>query len=203
MKQDKLQEICTILRRDTLEPAQVEAKKIIDAAEKRANEIVRLAEKEAQAILDNVRKSIEQERSLFQSSLQLAARQGVESLKQEVEKSLFNRELDQFVSAELVKPDVAAQLISAIVKAIEARGLGADISASISKAVSVDDVNRLLGEGIQNKLKERSVKVGNFNGGVQVQLRDKKMTIDMSNEALKELLASYIRKDFRKLFFTS
>ena len=203
MKQDKLQEICTILRRDTLEPAQMEAKKIIDAAEKRANEIIRQAEKEAQAILDNVRKSIEQERSLFQSSLQLAARQGVESLKQEVEKSLFNRELDQFVNAELVKPDVAAQLISAIVKAIEARGLGADISASISKAVSVDDVNRLLGEGIQNKLKERSVKVGNFNGGVQVQLRDKKMTIDMSNEALKELLASYIRKDFRKLFFTS
>ena len=51
-------------------------------------------------------------------------------------------------------------------------------------------------------LKERSVVLSDLAGGIQLKLHDKKMTIDLSDEALKELLATYIaRKDFRKLLF--
>lgn len=199
---EKIQEICDVLRRETLEPAKMEAKKIIDSAHARAKEIVEEVEIQAENHLESARRTIEQERMVFQTSLEQAAAQSLESLRQQIEKSLFNKELSRIVEAEAVKPDVVAKLINAIVKSIESNGIGTHISAVIPQTVSVDEVNRLLGDAILKKLKEHAVCVGNFAGGAKVQVHDKKMTIDISDEALKELMASYIRKDFRKLIFS-
>ena len=201
--QDKIQEICNLLRRDTLDPAKMEAQEIIQSAQLRAKAIVEEAEMEAQRQLEGVRQAIEQERRVFHTSLEQAAVQGLEALRQEVEKSLFNKELFRVVEAEAVKPDLVAKLINAIVKAIEAEGLSSDISAAIPRSVSAHEVNRLLVDGVLKKLKEGGVSVGNFAGGAKVQLHDKKMTIDITDEALRELLTTYIRKDFRKLIFAA
>jgi V/A-type H+-transporting ATPase subunit E len=43
--------------------------------------------------------------------------------------------------------------------------------------------------------------VGSFKGGAQLQWHDRKLTLDMSDDALKELLSTYVRKDFRKMLF--
>lgn len=201
--QDKIQEICNMLRRDTLDPAKIEAQEIIESANERAKGIIEEAEKEAQRQLESVRQTIEQERRVFLTSLEQAAVQGLEALRQQVEKSLFNKELCRMVEAEAAKPDLVAKLINAIVKAIDAGGLSSDISAVIPRTVSADEVNRLLVDGVLKKLRDGGVSVGNFAGGAMVQLRDKKMTIDITDEALRELLTSYIRKDFRKLIFAA
>jgi V/A-type H+/Na+-transporting ATPase subunit E len=199
--QDKIKEICTVLRQETLEPAKLEAQEILHAANERAREIVEEAEREAQKQLESARKAIEQERMVFQTALEQAANQALEAIRQRLETSLFNPELSRILDAETARPDVIARLINAIVKAIESEGISTDVSALVPKAVSVEEVNRLLLEGILEKLKEKSAVIGNFSGGVKVQLHDKKLTIDVTNEALKELLTTYIRKDFRKLFF--
>ena len=75
------------------------------------------------------------------------------------------------------------------------------MSAIIPQSVSAKEVNRFLGEGILNRLKEKSVELGEFAGGAQVKLHDKKMTIDITDKSLMELLSGYVRKDFRKLLF--
>lgn len=201
--QEKIQEICHILRKETLEPAQLEASEIIQAAKERAKEIVEEAEMHAQKHLESVRRVIDQERNVFHASLEQAASQSLEALRQEVEKSLFNKEISKLVAMEAVKPDVIAKLISAIVKAIEKEGISSDISAIIPQTVSAEEVNRLLMDGILKKLKDESVKVGGFAGGAKVQMHDKKLTVDITDEALKELLTSYVRKDFRKIIFAA
>ncbi len=60
----------------------------------------------------------------------------------------------------------------------------------------------LLAHEILEKLKEKSVLIGSFTGGIEVKLHRENITLDMSDDALKELMANYIRKDFRELIFS-
>ena len=61
----------------------------------------------------------------------------------------------------------------------------------------------LLAHEILERLHEKSVLVGPLTGGIEVKLLKENITIDMSDAALKELVANYIRKDFRELIFGS
>jgi len=199
--EEKIQKICDVLRRETLEPAQLEAEGVIEQAKEKAAGIVREAEQNAEKIVEDARKSIEQERNVFHSSLEQAATQSLESLRQSIEHKLFNSEIESEIKQKSSDPNVIARLIDSIIKAIDEEGVSVDLSAVIPQVVSADEVNRLLGEKVLKRLKEQSVVVGHFDGGAQIKIHDKKMTIDITDSAIKELLSSYVRKDFRELLF--
>jgi V/A-type H+-transporting ATPase subunit E len=199
--QDKIDKICAILRDETIEPAKKEAENIIREAKNRADQLIEEAEKRAKSIIAEARSAIEQERAVFQSSLSQAAKQGVEALRQSVEHKFFNESLDTLLEKETATPAVVANLINVIVESIEREGRSTDLTALVSKTISCQEVNKLLLKNVLAQLREHSVVVGNFKGGAQVRLNNEKLTIDMSKEALQELLAHYLRKDFRKLIF--
>lgn len=200
---ERLKKICDVLRHETLEPAKKQADELIKEAEKKAQKIIADAENQAQQLIEEAKVSIEQERNVFQSSLQQAAKQGVEAMRQDIEHKLFNQQLEDLIQKSMVDPKIIANLINAIVKAIEKDGIEADITALIPKTVSAQSVNQLLASEVLKKLQTGSVAVGFFKGGALVKINQRKVTIDISEEALKELLANYIRKDFRKLIFAS
>ncbi len=200
--QDKIQKICDKLRHETLEPAKKEALEILEEARKKAEGIKEEAERHAAQLIKQAKGQIEQERNVFYSSLQQSAKQTVEGLRQEIEHRLFNEELQQVLERQLADPKIIADIINGIVKAIEKEGLATDISAVIPRIVSAEDVNALLLEGIRKRLQNKPLELGSFAGGAQVKLHGKKMTLDLSDQAIKELLANYVRKDFRKLIFS-
>lgn len=200
--QDKIQKICDKIRKETIQPARDEAQEIITTGHKRAEELIKVAEQQAEEIIRHARKQMQQERSIFNSSLEQAAKQAVEALRQRIEERFFNEELSSLMQKQLADPSVIADLINGLVKAIEKDGLSVDFTVVIPKAVAADDVSALLFEGLQKRLKERPLQIGMFNGGAQVKLIDKKMTLDLSDEAIKELLADYVRGDFRELIFS-
>jgi V/A-type H+-transporting ATPase subunit E len=134
--------------------------------------------------------------------LQQASKQAIEGLRQEIESRLFNEELQDVLEKQLSDPKVIADLINGIVAALEKDGLDVDFSAVIPKLVSKADVNTLLLDGIKKRLKGKPLELGQFFGGAQVKLHGKKMTLDLSDQALKELLSNYVRKDFRKMIFS-
>lgn len=199
--QDKIEKICETLRKETLAPAMQEAARIIEEAKKQAEQILHDARQEHKNILANSAKEIEQERNVFQSSLAQAAKQSIETLRQEIEHKLFNNELDHLLEKELKDPKIIASLIGTIVKAIEKEGLDTDLQAVVSQNISPREVNELIAKDVLNRLKGQSVIVGSFKGGAQVKVVDRKMTVDMTDTALKELIASFVRKDFRQLIF--
>ena len=199
--EEKIKKICDVLRHETIEPAKQEAEKIIEDAHKRAEGIVEEAEQKIDKMKEDAKAKIEQERNVFHSSLEQAAKQSIEALRQSIEQKFFNDEMAAVIEQETSNPKVIAQLISNMIKAIEEEGTSADFSALIPKTVDAEEVARFLGEGIIKKLREKSVLVGDFNGGAQVKLHDKRMTIDVTAAALKELMLRYVRKDFRKLIF--
>jgi V/A-type H+/Na+-transporting ATPase subunit E len=198
---DKIKKICEILKSETLEPAKEEAQKIVDAAEQEARGIIRDAESKAETILQNAKSKIAKEREIFESSIKQAFQQGMESLRQEIENKLFNAELSSWLDKQTADPGIAAKLINAIVEALEKEGTSTDFSAFIPKQVPAEKVNALLTKNVMEKLRDKSVVVGDFKGGVQLKLHDRKLTLDLSNEAIKELIAHYVRRDFREILF--
>jgi len=199
--EDKLRKICDALRKDTLEPAQAEAAKIIADAHTKKERIIREGHQEIKESLQEARAEIEKQRNVFHSSLQQAGKQALESLRQAIEHDLFGYELQRIVEETSANPKLIAKLIEAIVEAIKKEGVETELSAVVAKSVSSKEVNHLIGERILGKLKEKGVTLGSFSGGVQVKLIDRKITLDITDHALMELLAGYVRKDFRNLLF--
>lgn len=200
---DKIEKICALLREETLQPAQKQAQEIIEAANKEVEEIIANGHKEVDKLLDAAREAIEKERNVFHASLKQAAKQSLEALRQAVEEKFFNERLPILLEKNTADPRIIADLISAIIKALEKEGLAVNLEALIPKIVDVKQVNQLLLQEVLDELKDHSVKVGNFRGGAQVKLEGKKLTLDITSEALKELLSTYVvRKDFRKMIFS-
>ena len=132
---DKVKKICDILRRETLEPAENEAKQIIDSAKEQAKQMISAAHKEAERVHLEANQEIERQKNVFQSSLSQACKQAVEALRQGIEEKLFNHELGHLMTKYTQDPKVLAQLVTAVVKGIEKEGTEAALSVYISAAV--------------------------------------------------------------------
>ncbi len=200
---DKVKKICDALRRETLEPAQSEAEEILEKARAEAARILKDAEDEANRLHRQAREDIEKQKAIFQSSLKQGCRQTLELLKQEIEEKFFSRELSSLLSKELQSPKVLADLVGAVLKAIEKEGIDADLSIYISADVDPRDLNALLGANILEKLHDKSVLVSDIGGGIAVKLHRERMTVDISLATLQEAVARFLRKDFRELLFGS
>lgn len=198
---DKVKKICDILRKDTLEPAKLEAEKMIESARESALEIVAKAQREAGDLLESAREEIQRQRRVFQSSMHQACKQSLESLRQEIEEQFLNKELSQVLGHKMKEPKVLANLIDAVIRGIKEDSKEVNLSAYISSEVPARDVNALLAQEVLERLKEKSVLLGRIKGGIEIKLHKEKLTIDLSDATLRELVANYIRKDFRELIF--
>lgn len=198
---DKIQKICDALRKETLNPAKQEAAEIVENAQLQAAQIVREAQEQAKGMIEEATLEIDQKRKALQSSLHLASRQGVEQLKQKIEQELLFKELDEYVSKQLSETKLIADLINSFMSCLEKKGIEENIIVSVPESVSPRSINSLLVRQFLERLEKHSVAIGDFSGGIQIKLCNRKVTIDISDEAVRELLASYIRSDFRDLVF--
>lgn len=200
---DKVKKICEVLKKETLEPAKKEAEEILHQAHATAENIISQANAKAKDIESAAKKEIERQRNVFQSSLHQACKQSIESLKQEIENNLFSKDLSSLITKQTQDPKVIAELVTAVVKAIEKEGINSDITAYVSSAVPAKAINSLLAQNILHRLKEKEVVLGSMQGGVAVKLHKENITLDITDIALKELVSQYIRKDFRDMLFAA
>jgi V/A-type H+/Na+-transporting ATPase subunit E len=200
---DKLQKIADALRRETLQPAEEEAGRLIAEAKSHAEAIVEEARKEAASIHESNRQAMEQERSVFNTSLEQGAKQSLEALRQAIEEKFLRQGLAKALAKGSSDPKLIASMIEALVSAVEKGGIETRLEAVIPKCVKPEEVNGLLGKELLAKLEEGSVTVGDFDGGVEVKLVDGEITLDMTDATLREMLGRYVRKDFREKFFSA
>lgn len=198
---DKIEKICEALKKETLDPARQEAREIVENAHLQAAEVLTDAKREAEEILLTADKEMEEKKKVFHASLQLSCRQGVEELKQKIEQELFNKELIQIIQKEMADPKLISGLIQSLIQAMEEKGIEEEFVAVIPKHISSRSISSLLAAKILDKLQSQIVSIGDFRGGVQIALKGRNLTIDVSDTAIRELVGKYIRKDFRDLVF--
>ena len=78
---EKVKKICEVLRKETIDPAKKEGDHIIAKARDEGEKIVTNAKKEAVRLLDDAKKKIEEERNVFQASINLACKKSIDTLK--------------------------------------------------------------------------------------------------------------------------
>lgn len=203
-EKEKLQKICAILRQEAIEPAQKEAEQWLAEAKKEAEEIIARAEKEAQKIVECAKQSAEKEKKMAEASLRHAVEQSVEWLRQTISSHLFNRAATEELSPLQCDPSAISRLIDAGIQAIENGGVTADIKAYLPRQISVEEVSKLLASRTLESLKKgKEIIPSSFSGGIKLCLVDKKITLDISEEALKELLFNYAHTSYRNFFFSA
>ncbi len=198
---EKVKKICDVLRRETLEPAKQEADEIIRLAKLQAAEIVKSAKADAEKSNVEALKEIERQRVVFTTSLHQAGKQAIEALKNEIESKLFNPALSQMFDRSLAETKVVLDLVEAVVVALKKDGIDANLDICIPPAVSVKDINSQLIQHVGENLKSCTVSLGTMQGGITVRLGKENITIDITDQALKEWVSKYVRQDFRKILF--
>lgn len=200
---DKIQKICDLMRKETLDPAQQEAREIVENAHMQAAEILKEAKNKGAERLQSAEKEIEEKKRVAQASLALACRQGIEELKQRIEKELFTQELSSLIVQEMEDPKLIAQLLNGFIQSVEEKGIEEDFVAFIPKTLSARKINELLAARVLSRLENKTVVASDIGGGVKIQLKQHKITIDISDEVVLELIGQYIRKDLRDLIFNA
>ncbi len=200
---DKVKKICEVLKKETLDPAREEAQQILANARTESEKLIKEAKIQIQKMQEAARLEINEERNVFQASINLACRQAISTLKQDIETQIFNEalanSLDQFTN----DPKILGELMSAIVVSLEKEGIHGDLEALVSSKVNAEQVNKHLLKGVLDRLKEKSVVLSDMTGGAQVKLFEKNMTLDISDQALKNLVGNFLRSSFRSILFES
>lgn len=199
--QDRIAKICEHLREGTIEPAKVEAKRILEDARKKALEIEAEAERHAEELLKSTHASLEKEKKLFQSSLEQSLKQAVETLRQTIQHQFFQETLGNLLEREMNRPEWVAKLISGMVDAMSQQGVRADLQAVIAKTVSPQEVIASLIREFQKTPDASFLIQGSLRGGAQLKWSEGHFTLDCSEEAVRDLLAAYVHKQFRHLLF--
>ena len=200
---DKIKEICETLKKEALDPAKKESEQLLAQAQKKADSLLEKAQEDAETLMKEAKNKIVQEHSVFESSLKQATQQSLEALRQDIEEKLFKRELDASINEDMASASFVGTLLKALVEAIEKDGITANLQAVISKNTNPDEAVQELGTSAAAKILKENISVGSFAGGAQLKVKDRQFTLDMSDQALKEMLAQYLRKDFRNWLFQS
>ena len=199
---DKIQKICDALRKETLEPARQEAAEILENAHLKASDILKDSEKRAEALRVSLEKELDHKKKVFEASLAMACRQGIESLKQKIEEALFRKPLAELVAQEMGRPELIAEIIQSLLRTIEEKGLEGDVSFSLPRGVAPRQINSLLMARTLERLQAHTIALEGFSGGVAIHLKESRVTIDLSDAVVRELIAGFIRRDFRELVFS-
>lgn len=197
---NKVQEICDVIRKSTLDPAKEEAKKIIEEAKATAGQIIHEANVEAERINEELKQELDKKRKVFDSTIELSVKQAVSQLRQAAV-GLFSDTLSEETSEKLRRPDIIAKLINAIVTSLEKEGNKTNLVARIPKEVSAEEVVSHLQESVRKRVSRENIELSNVPAGVSVALVDQKISIEITDKALLELLGNYLPDVLREKLF--
>ena len=198
---NKLGEICDILRKETLEPAQNEANQIIEKAKQESQKVIEQAQAEAKHIQEEAQAKIVKEQKLFESSMDLGAKQTFNQLREKIQQHLFNEQLSELSANMMSDGELAAKLISAVVNAVEKDGLNSNLTLALADSIKVEDVSKSLVAQAVEKIKNGKISIESISSGAKVSILDQKVSIDVSDQSLKELMGNFLRDSFREILF--
>lgn len=198
---ERLAAICQMIRNETLEPAKNEAEQIRLNAEREASKIITEAKQEADRLLHEARKKFQEDQEMFEASLQQAGAQAIGLLKEKIEKTFFYPALDSFLDKQFDDEKHTAQLLNVLIEFIEKNGPEGNLEVWLGSKLSKEKViQRLTKEALANLPKE-GLRVSERAYGFTVTVAEKHVSIEISPESVREMLATFLRGDFRKFLF--
>ncbi len=182
----KVKEICDLLYKETILPAKEESEQRIEDAKRHAAAIIAAAKEEAKVLLEENQKNIQALRKIHEAAEQLAITRAIEVLKAGV-MNLFHKDLLASFKSTLSEKEVCKNILEVLLEAIKRDGIKSDLRLEVSSRVDFDQlVSSMVGSFVV-KLEKGDIPI---QSGVALTLKDKKITLKVTEETIKELLAS-------------
>lgn len=198
--EEKVKKICETIREQTLDPAKDEAKSIIEHAISEADKIVKRARVEAAELHEKAKQQCQQEKKVLASALNIACKQTLQALRQEIEISVFNSDLKSMISQALDEK-VINRFLEVILEGLKKDGMDSDFEIFLTKNLSKEELSKNLAAQLLDKVNNKSIDLENRAKGFVLTIKDKDMSLEFSDEILAQILSNYVREDFRKLIF--
>ena len=192
--EQQIQDLINSIKKDGIDSATNESKRIIEEAEKKAETIIKEANAERDKLLADGRRQLEKEKESFSESLKMAARDLSLSFKKEVEGKI------QALLDEKVKGAFDENLLKELLKTVIEAEFKGDVIVELPKeqktAVAqslAEELASSLGKGVELSFSS------SLQGGFRVLAKDGRAYIDLSDDEVTKLLYPYLSSSVRDL----
>lgn len=208
-----VQQLIDKLKHQGVVAGEKQAEQIIKDAQKKASDILTKAELEADKLLSDTRGKLESERKSSHEAIKTAFRDTELALRSKLREA-FSTHLGRLVSLELEDKAFIKQLVLAIAGAKAAEAQAGNIEILVpAKACETDKEEALLSPegkqklqhlvlGITNDMLRNGIELkpsADLKGGIKVRLVGKDLEIDLTDEALTNLLLKYLLPRYREI----
>ena len=211
-----VQDLISRLRDEGVQEGQQKADELVKKAQERAAQIVAEAQTEADELRTKARAEIETERTAAQEALKVAARDTMLSMASEVYAD-FEAHVRRLVSMELKDKDFLQRVILAVAGVSTAdkvcEGQPAELLLPEDLWVTGEEGTRLSEEGeerfrhfaiaVSEEMLREGVTLKPYKGvraGFRVKLVGEDLEIDLSDEALSDLMLKHMTPKFKSIF---
>ncbi len=209
-----VQELIDRVRNQGIESGREEAQRLVAEAHEQAAHIVREAEERAERIMRDTQDRVESEKRASQDALELAVRDAILALKTEITTHFADR-MKRLVSMQMADRDLLNRLVLEVAQRVrpddlDKHKLGVEL---LTKVIGVDELRTrheevkegtlthfvlaASGEMLRDGV-ELSEATGRSNG-IRVRLSEGDIELDLSDEAVADLLLQHLLPRFRAL----
>ena len=193
----KVQEICDLLKKETLDPAKVEAARIVEEAEQKAQSMIEKGKAQLAKLEEEHQKKLDKQLEVHEMAIQLAIKQGLAQLKENV-LALFTEEMQTQMGKSLDEKGAVTKIVEALITSLEKEGIDGDFSVSIPKHIEVSDLLNDLSDGVKNCIQQNKIEIGHGKSGIYVVMTEGKVGIEVSQDSMMALLSEYVGSELRK-----
>lgn len=191
--EQQIQDLIASIRKEGIESATNESKKILEEARKEADRIISEAAKEKEKMLKEAQKAIDLERQSAESSVRQAARDVSLTLKKDIESKLMK------ILGEKVSSSMDASVISRLIVAVVNNEFGEAVAEVPTS--EIEEVKKLLSSEFASTLKNGvTLKSSSASGsGVRIYEKDGSAYVDLSDEECTKLLHPYLSSSLKDI----
>ena len=192
--EQQIQDLINSIKKDGIDSATNESKRIIEEAEKKAEAIIKEANAERDKLIADGMRQLEKEKESFSQSLKMAARDLSLSFKKEVEGKI------QALLDEKVKGAFDEALLKDLLKTVIEAEFKGDVVVELPNEKKTD-IAQSLAEELASSLR-KGVELSfssSLQGGFRVIAKDGRAFIDLSDDEVTKLLYPYLSSSVRDL----
>ncbi len=202
-EKNKIKEIVDILKKDGVEAGKSKADQIISDANKEADQIKKNAQKEKENIIEQARKEAEKLKSSAEANVRMAISQGINKFRESIENSLLSptvlENLNKSMDGSTIK-----EIILTVVKSYSEHGFSTNDLKIILGEKEKEEIKSTIIKELNSKIKDaKSIEISDdiIPAGVKLVQKQGNLSLEFTPESIKEVMLTYIRPEFRKLFF--
>lgn len=198
---EKVKKICEVLKKETLEPARLQAEEILELARKEADRLIKQAHDKAHQMVKETEDRIKKQEEVFKASINIAFKQVIGKLKSEIETKLFHPALLETVKHHLSNTQMIAESIKVIIDGLSKSGLEADAKIILSKKFTSEQLAQVIAAAGLENWKNKIFSIGDFGSGLQIRMDKMHMIIDLTDESVEQMLLEFASDNLKKIIF--